>query len=171
MSGIIGDNVGRGSGVTVAPSGGLEAGTKTDFFQAAAPTDWTQDTGHNDKQLRVVSGTGGGTGGTQAISSPAHNLSGSSNHNLSAGSHTLATPEMPSHTHTQGLYNPGGPYYVNKAKKGSGNGLSNNQSSTGGTGGGGGHVHALSGSITTSISGGSITAPLYMDVIIAERDA
>ena len=171
MSGIIGDNVGRGSGVTVAPSGGLEAGSKTDFFQASAPTDWTQDTGHNDKQLRVVSGTGGGTGGTQAVSSPAHNLSGTSTHNLAAGSHTLVTSEMPSHTHQQGFYNPGGPYYVNKNKKGSANQMSNSPTSTASTGSSGGHVHALSGSISTSVSGGSITAPLYMDVIIAERDA
>ena len=75
MSGIIGDNVGRGSGVTVAPAGGLEAGTKTDFFQASAPTDWTQDTGNNDKMLRVVSGgSGGSTGCTQAVSRTAHNL-------------------------------------------------------------------------------------------------
>jgi hypothetical protein len=170
MSGIIGDNVGRGSGVTVAPSGGLEAGTKTDFFQASAPTDWTQDTANNDKQLRVVSGTGGGTGGTAAVSSPAHNLSGSSTHNLAAGSHTMTTPEMPSHTHLQGFYNPG-PYYQQKPRKTPTQQGGTGQTSTGGTGGGGGHVHALSGSISTSVSGGSITTPTYMDVIIAARDA
>jgi hypothetical protein len=171
MSGIIGDNVGRGSGVTVAPSGGLEAGTKTDFFQASAPTDWTQDTGHNDKQLRVVSGTGGGTGGTAAVSSPAHNLSGSSTHNLAAASHTLTSSEMPSHTHSLTLgsrpapyYNPAGPSTVSSPKNNWG-------ATTNSSGSSSGHLHSMSGSISTSVSGGSITAPLYMDVIIAERDA
>lgn len=40
------------------------------FYQAAAPTGWTQVATQNDKALRVVSGTGGGTGGTHALSSP-----------------------------------------------------------------------------------------------------
>jgi hypothetical protein len=171
MSGIIGDNVGRGSGVTVAPSGGLEAGTKTDFFQASAPTDWTQDTANNDKQLRVVSGTGGGTGGTAAVSSPAHNLSGSSNHNLAAASHTLAESELPSHSHPLSGYNPGTGYQPGKNNWYPHVASSNSFRSTGGAGSGGGHVHTMSGNITTAVSGGSITAPLYMDVIIAERDA
>lgn len=44
------------------------SGTKMAFFQAAAPTGWTQITTHNDKALRVVSGSGGGSGGSQALS-------------------------------------------------------------------------------------------------------
>ena len=40
------------------------------FFQAAAPSGWTKSTANNDKALRVVSGTGGGTGGTHALTSP-----------------------------------------------------------------------------------------------------
>ena len=170
MSGIIGDNVGRGSGVTVAPSGGLEAGSKTDFFQASAPTDWTQDATNNDKQLRVVSGTGGGTGGTASVSSPAHNLSGASNHNLAAASHTLAESELPSHSHPTAAYNPGSGYQPSKPTWFPRQ-ASNSLRSTGSTGSGGGHVHTMSGNITTAVSGGSITAPLYMDVIIAARDA
>jgi hypothetical protein len=43
------------------------------FFQASSPTGWTLDTTHNDKALRVVSGTGGGSGGTTGISSLDHN--------------------------------------------------------------------------------------------------
>jgi len=39
-------------------------GTKMAFFQASAPTGWTQDATQNDKLLRVVSSSGGGTGGT-----------------------------------------------------------------------------------------------------------
>jgi len=150
MSGTVGNNVGRGSGIIVAAAGGLASGTKTDFFQASAPTDWTQDTANNDKMLRVVSGSGGGTGGTSATSSPAHSIT--------AAAHTLVTSEMPAHTHTttgkstaDGTYPPGGGHwsYANKTW------TSNS------TGGGGSHSHTTSGSITT---------PAYMDVIIAAKD-
>lgn len=48
--------------------GGIPAGSKVLFAQAAAPTGWTKDTTHNDKSIRVVSGTGGGSGGVQAFS-------------------------------------------------------------------------------------------------------
>jgi hypothetical protein len=43
------------------------AGVKKLFFQAAAPTGWTKDTTENNKMLRVVSGTGGVSGGTIAF--------------------------------------------------------------------------------------------------------
>jgi hypothetical protein len=46
----------------------IPVGTKMAFFQAAVPTGWTQDTSQNDKVMRVVSGTGGGYGGTWALS-------------------------------------------------------------------------------------------------------
>jgi hypothetical protein len=70
------------------------AGTKMVFYQASAPTGWTQDTANNDKALRVVSGTGGGTGGTNDFSS-AHTHS----HTGTGGNHTLTQAQMPSHRH------------------------------------------------------------------------
>ena len=150
MSGIIGDNVGRGSGVTVAPSGGLEAGSKTDFFQASAPTDWTQDTANNDKMLRVVSGSGGGTGGTSATSSPAHSIT--------AAAHTLATSEIPSHDHDlASVYTSSCAGVARSAHCNNGDSASRTHNE----GGGGSHTHSTSGSITT---------PAYMDVIIAAKD-
>ena len=45
------------------------SGTTLLFYQASAPTGWTQVTSHNDKALRVVSGTGGGSGGSTAFTS------------------------------------------------------------------------------------------------------
>jgi len=42
--------------------GVLPQSTVSVFFQAAAPTGWTKSTTHDDKALRVVSGTGGGFG-------------------------------------------------------------------------------------------------------------
>ena len=44
------------------------SGTKMLFMQATAPLGWTQDTDVNDKVIRVVSGSGGGTGGSWTIS-------------------------------------------------------------------------------------------------------
>ena len=45
------------------------SGTTLLFYQAAAPTGWTQVTTHDNKALRVVSGTGGGSGGSTAFTS------------------------------------------------------------------------------------------------------
>lgn len=42
-----------------------EAGTKMLFQQTAAPSGWTKDTTHNDKALRVVSGTASSGGSTE----------------------------------------------------------------------------------------------------------
>ena len=42
-------------------------GSKMLFAQAAAPCGWVKDTSHNNKALRVVSGSGGGSGGSQGF--------------------------------------------------------------------------------------------------------
>jgi hypothetical protein len=53
------------SGVRIASSDeGFVSGTSMLFLQAAAPTGWTKSTTHNNKALRIVSGTGGTSGGT-----------------------------------------------------------------------------------------------------------
>lgn len=41
------------------------SGTSMLFLDAAAPTGWTKDTTHNNKALRIVNTSGGGTGGSQ----------------------------------------------------------------------------------------------------------
>ena len=38
-------------------------GTVSLFFLSSAPSEWSQVTSQNNKAFRVVSGTGGGTGG------------------------------------------------------------------------------------------------------------
>ena len=47
----------------------IPAGTTMLFYQSAAPTGWTKLTSQNNKALRVVSGTGGGTGGNNTFTS------------------------------------------------------------------------------------------------------
>jgi hypothetical protein len=69
----------------------IDSGTKVVFNQTAAPTGWVKDTTHDDKALRVVSGTAS-NGGTQAFTS----VFGSGK---TTASHTLSTPQLPAHNH------------------------------------------------------------------------
>jgi hypothetical protein len=63
---------------------GVPAGSVMVFYSAAAPVGWTQVTTQNDKALRVVSGTGGVSGGANAFSTVmAQTAVG--NHSLSLG--------------------------------------------------------------------------------------
>jgi hypothetical protein len=65
------------------------------FFQAAAPTSWTQVTTQNNKALRVVSGAGGGAAGTVAFSAL-----GATETAIETASHTHTGP---SHGHVQNV--------------------------------------------------------------------
>ena len=136
----------------------FEAGTSMVFYQASAPTGWTQDTNNSDAALRVVSSTGGGIGGTHDLSSPP-----SLTHTHEDQDHTLTTAEMPAHTH--GLYN-----QVAAAPPSEVYGMVYNETSqfefltdtTGSTGGGGAHNHGT----TSNNSSLTAFAPKYVDVII-----
>lgn len=116
--------------ITAASSGAspsaFPAGTAMLFVQTAAPTGWTKSTTHNNKALRIVSGTassGGSVAFTTAFASQAVSGSvgtsgatsatgttdsttagGSVGVSLSAGGSvsatTLAESQMPAHTHT-----------------------------------------------------------------------
>lgn len=171
---------GDGSGLTgVEP---FPAGTKVVFAQASAPTGWTQDTTNNDKALRVVSGAGGGTGGTHSLSSPpstSHTHSTpahSHSHTLSAGAHTLSTTQMPSHNHSvQVRSNSCYGSYAGRIDYQNKKGPDTNITS-GSTGGGSSHSHSLAGSISSGGSGTSGSAgptafaPAYVDVIICSKN-
>lgn len=86
------------------------------FFQASAPTGWTLSTTHNDKALRVVSGTGGGSGGTSSFTTVFPNALRPVTQSAipvtgTVGAFTLGTAEIPSHAHPNGGsigLNPGG---------------------------------------------------------------
>lgn len=135
------------------------------FYQSAAPTNWTKLTTHNNKTLRVVSGAGGGSGGTTAFTSVFPNstipfsLSGSVTG--SVGNHTLSTPQLPVHSHGNGGsigLSPGA------GDVSSGPGWSRTFPGTANQGGGGAHTHPLSASASFST-----TLDLrvqYIDVII-----
>jgi hypothetical protein len=77
-------------------------------YQAAAPAGWTQVTSINDHALRIVSSSGGNTGGTTAFSTVFNNQT------PTIGATTLSVSQMPSHGHSigggggYGLVNGGG---------------------------------------------------------------
>lgn len=134
---------------------GFPSGTAMMFAQTAAPTGWTKSTTHNNKALRVVSGTassGGSVDFTTAFASqtPAGTI----------GSTTLTESQIPSHTHQAGASVTGG-----VAAKGGA--VSRNTAAAGiattATGGGGSHNHTFTG---TAIN----LAVAYVDVIIATKD-
>jgi len=143
------------------PGGGFAAGTAMLFVQTAAPTGWTKSTTHNDKALRVVSGSAS-SGGTTAFSTVFTNQTPTiTTSGLSAAATTLSTSQIPSHFHTQGT----GAVGVDASCTGGTNVRS--QDNTGSTGGGGSHTHSISGSATSS----AITLNVqYVDVIIATKD-
>jgi hypothetical protein len=127
-----------GSGLSL---GGFDPGTVMLFVQTAAPTGWTKSTTHDNKALRVVSGSVT-TGGTQNFTAV---LNGSVNGT------TLTTAQIPSHTHTGA---------VDSGNAGTGVSAFFRASSTtvasGATGGGGSHTHSMD--------------VAYVDVIIATKD-
>ncbi len=136
------------------------SGTKWPFVQSAAPTGWTQDTSVNDKALRVVSGAGGGTGGSNTIGG------------LTVNSHTLTTGEMPNHTHGLWFFrNLGatatvggsGPIPVIDIYNADPGGAAGNVTVNVATaGGGGGHSHTISHDGTKAYA--------YQDVIVCAKN-
>ena len=191
-----GSTVGGNSILTTASSVGFPSGTVMVFHQASAPTGWTKSTSHNNKTLRVVSGSGGGSGGTHALTSPpstSHTHTGPSHthstpshshsHSLSAGAHTLSTSQMPSHSHT--VQRPTASWYGSMwAFNMTGGASSTTGYTISSSGGSSSHSHSLSGSITsggsgtsgsggtgsTSSSGPTAFAPQYIDVIVCSKD-
>lgn len=135
---------------------GFPAGTTTLFYQAAAPLGWTKLTTQNDKALRVVSGSGGVSGGTNSFSSVMAQTV--------VGNTTLSTAQLSSHSHapTTG----GGNYIditnINTGVQGFAAGTSftaaSYDNSTGLTGTGSAHNHT----ITMSIQ--------YIDLILASKN-
>lgn len=147
--------VGSGAGLTGVTASSFATGTVMIFAQTSAPTGWTKSTTHNDKALRVVSGTAG-SGGTVAFTTAFASKSVAG----TVGSTTLTTTQIPAHTHS---YN-----FPTSATATSGtdttiSGTGTTSSTSGSQGGGGSHTHSFTGTaIDMSVQ--------YVDVIIATKD-
>lgn len=153
---------------------GWVATTATVFQQTTAPTGWTKQTDHNNKALRLVTGsvsTGGTTGFTSVLTS-----------------RTIATANLPAHTHSfSATSGSSGALAVTFNRSSWTYNVSTND--TGFTSGGqsalddvdanndtitataASHTHSVSG--TTGSTGGATAmdfAVQYVDVIIATKD-
>ena len=145
------------------------------FFQASAPTHWVKSTSNNDKMLRVVSGTGGGTGGSISFTDfSARTYTSPWSSNSSTDNHTLSQNRIPSHSHsTMGTalspfpQNPDGSFNGGDVNKGPG--WSRSTDSTGGVSGPAQHNHPFSASGNTPDLSMGINVQ-YVDIIQCSFD-
>ena len=171
------------------------SGTKMLFQQTAAPTGWTKDTSHNDKALRITSGTVS-TGGSVAFETafasqtPAGSISNSVSG--STASHTLTTSQIPAHRHllfsnntatgTFGNSNLNSSSSPARQNNGLGEGdekysmMNGSADATVGrsesVGGGSGHTHGAGTlAVSSTFSGTAINLDVqFVDVIICTKD-
>ena len=139
-------------------------GTVMLFVQTSAPTGWVKSTAHNNKSLRVVSGTAG-SGGSVAFTTAFANqpVSGT---NGAIGDTTLTIAQIPSHEHVASYRrepnNSSNPTYLIGGTAGS---TASVNLGTGATGGGGSHTHTGGAFTGTAIN----LAVQYVDVIICTK--
>ena len=146
------------------------SGTKMLFQQSTAPTGWTKDTTHDDKALRVVTGTAG-SGGTNAFSTLDATAAGTVNTSVSGTNQgtELSTSQLPNNWYHK-PNTPGGEYSDNYANF-------NYQArhidwpTYRIQGGGGTHTHTWTGTATSTFTGSANALDVqYVDVIIATKD-
>lgn len=149
----------------------IPSGTAMLFVQTAAPTGWTKSVTHNNKALRVVSGTAG-SGGTVAFTTAFASKTPSGTVAGTVGGTILTINQIPSHSHAltggSDFHNNGaGNFYGNWSPGGPGLGALLITPGITSTGGGQAHDHAWSG----TFSGAAIDlAVQYVDVIVATKD-
>jgi len=139
------------------------------FYQGSAPTGWTQVTTFNDRTLRIVSGTGAGSGGTNVFSNTLISVPVTANVPVSitgfaANANTIDVNTMVAHAHpanSGGNVSTGNPSPAFGARTRVQNG-----GGTGNNGGGGSHTHP----VTFTSANGPINTSVdfrvqYIDVI------
>lgn len=144
---------------SLAGASAFPSGTVLVFAQTTAPTGWTKSTTHNDKALRVVSGSAS-SGGTTAFST----VFASRTPEGTIGATTLTTSQIPSHAHNSFGRSTGAasgtgsyPLYSNTV------GSFTLNPGVASAGGGNSHNHSFTG---TSMD----FAVQYVDVILASKD-
>lgn len=175
----------RWDGAVWATFGGyIPSGTVMLFVQAAAPVGWTKLTTHDDKALRIVSGTGGGSGGSVAFTTAfaSKTVAGSINNTTATGSMsggsissttatgsmsggsvgntTLTSDQMPSHSH--GVYSSAIVWDGGSVSPARSVATSGTTYSTSSAGGNAAHGHAFTApTYTQSAHTHTLTAPTY----------
>ena len=173
--------IGDGSNLTnIEP---FPAGTSMLFQQTSAPTGWTKQTTHDNKALRVVTGTAssGGSNTFAAAFNSNQTVSGTTGGSAvtitgSTASHTLTVDQIPSHTHREGGSQEFGTTssISSGTDRNTGNDSPGNRFLTDATGGGQGHTHnagSLAGSSHTHSFSDTFNLDVqYVDFIIANKD-
>ena len=138
----------------------IAAGSLVTFQQTSAPTSWTKQTTHNDKALRVVTGSAS-SGGTTAFSS----VMASRTPAGTVGNTTLTEAQIPSHSHNVTNYLAGSS--LDGANSGGAvnvyNHTSSGNKSTDNTGGSTSHNHGFTGTALDF-------AVQYVDIIICSKN-
>jgi hypothetical protein len=173
--------IGDGSSLTnIEP---FPAGTSMLFQQTAAPTGWTKQTTHDNKALRLVTGSVSSSGSNSftSVFNSSVAVSGTSNNSTvtisgSTASHTLTIAQMPSHDHREGSNSEFGTTSstYTGATRNTGNAEDGRNFQTETTGGGQGHSHG-SGTLAGDNHSHTYTSNLnldvqYVDFIIANKD-
>ena len=171
-----------GDGSNLTGIDAFPSGTSMIFQQTTAPTGWTKQTSHNNKALRLVTGSVG-TGGSNTFAAAFNTnntVSGTTGGTAvtitgSVAGHTLALTEIPSHRHLEGGHVEFGTGdSVSAGVRNTGNSSGAKRFYTDYQGGGGSHTHAVG-----TLAGGSHTHTFtddfnldvqYVDFIIANKD-
>ena len=156
------------------------SGTKMLFQQTAAPTGWTKDTTHNDKALRITSGSVS-TGGSVAFETAFASQTPAGSVSVSIAGTALTTAQIPSHYHFVANSDANSTLVTSSESVTyrSAGGLGNNDYYLGGTtstpnrgrtssvGSGATHTHTG----TATFSGTAMNLDVsYVDIIIATKD-
>ena len=166
------------TGIDIIPAGSLML-----FQQSSAPTGWTKGTAHDNKALRVVTGSAS-SGGSNTFAAAFNNnqtVSGTTSSTSvtitgSTAAHTLTISEMPAHTHTEGgTQEFGTTSSTSTGVRNTGNSSPGNQFETQSTGGGGSHSHdvgTLAGGAHTHTFSDTFNLDVqYVDLIICSKDS
>ena len=166
------------TGIDIIPAGSLML-----FQQSSAPTGWTKATAHDNKALRVVTGSAS-SGGSNTFAAAFNNnqtVSGTTSSTSvtiteSTAAHTLTIAEMPAHTYTEGgIQEFGTTSSTSTGTRNTGNSSPGNQFETQSTGGDGSHSHdvgTLAGGAHTHTFSDTFNLDVqYVDVIICSKDS
>lgn len=155
--------------------GAFPAGTRMLFCQAAAPAGWQKLTTQNDRVLRVVSGAGGGIGGSWTISGLTNAVNGEHAHTNPAHTHTVDRDGWGA----GGGGPPSGSVSITSGRLLVGSGIVEDQEtleSVRGAGidratsAAGGGPTSVAGNHTHTISSNANWRPSYLDVILCEKN-
>ena len=169
-----------GNGAALTGVSSIPSGTTALFYQASAPTGWTQNTAStiNDCCLRVVTGTGAGVGGGDAFSSVftgsrtteaktvPYSISSPGSISGTSGDTTISSPTMAAHTHPS----PGAVRANAPSNEQNFQAINAPNSTTGSTGGGGAHSHPVSSPFTMSGSVSTGSASLSVPTMNVKHE-